>query len=98
MDYFVYQTDCEFVTKKSMKCLKSLEAHNFFTNGFVFRPRCPPRLVLQAIRIVSSRNSVGNAEGHFYAQYGQRKTQFRPDSSHRRILQSSTAQRTIIDP
>jgi len=39
IDYFVYQTDNEFVTKNSMKYLKSLEAHNFFTNGFVFRPR-----------------------------------------------------------
>ena len=29
----------EFVTKNSMKCLKSLEAHNFFTSGFVFGPR-----------------------------------------------------------
>ena len=35
IDYFVYQT--EFVTKKSMKCFKSLEAHNFFTSDFVFR-------------------------------------------------------------
>ena len=33
IDYFVYQT--EFVTKNSMKCLKSLEAHNFFTSGFI---------------------------------------------------------------
>ena len=36
-DYFVYQKN--FVSKDSMKSLKSLEGHNFFTSGFVFRPR-----------------------------------------------------------
>lgn len=37
LDYFIYNTN--FFDKQSMKCLNSLEAHNFFTSGHVYPPQ-----------------------------------------------------------